>query len=73
MSNEEHEIQAPQKRATRPLLRNRKGWKGFVWGYKDWLKATIDEGRWDMIRWGKPEESGAKEIVKEGNKTVYKF
>jgi hypothetical protein len=62
------------KRNQKPLLRGRKGWKGFVHGYGDWLKATEDEGRWDAVDWGKDgEKSGAKEIVKEGNKIIYKY
>lgn len=63
-----------QKRSQRPTLRNRKGWKGFVWGYHDWVKATTDEGRWDLVSWGKSgEKSGAKSVEKIGNKTVYKY
>jgi hypothetical protein len=44
-------------------------------GYKDWLKAVIDDGRWDLIKWGKPEDSGAKSVEKDPdrNKTIYKF
>ena len=63
-----------QKNSQRPILRNRKGWKGFVWGYKDWLKATEDEGRWDAIEWGKGGKvSGAKKIEKVGEKRIYTY
>ena len=63
-----------EKRNQRPLLRRRKGWKGFVHGYNQWLKATEDEGRWDAVNWGKDgEKSGAKEIIREGNKITYKY
>lgn len=43
----------------RPTLRNRKGWKGFVWTYPDWVKKVIDSGLWDEIDWtngAKPKE-----------------
>lgn len=63
-----------QKSSQKATLRRRKGWKGFVWGYADWLRATEDEGRWDIVDWGKDgEESGAKSVEKVGNKTVYKY
>ena len=63
-----------QKSSQRPILRNRKGWKGFVWGYKDWIRATEDEGRWDAVSWGEDgKKSGAKSIRKEDNKIVYVY
>jgi len=69
----EQELKA-QKNSQRPHLRNRKGWKGFVWGYKDWIKATEDEGRWDLVSWGENgKKSGAKSVEKVGNKTVYRW
>jgi hypothetical protein len=52
-------------------LAKRKGWIGFVWGYKDWVKSVIETGRWEEINWSG--EHGAKEVVKSGNKTIYKF
>lgn len=60
-----------EKHAQRGGLRRRKGWKGFVWGYKDWVRAAEEEGRWDAINWSG--DSGAKEIIKDGNKTIYKY
>lgn len=63
-----------QKSSQRPTLRRRKGWKGFVWGYPDWVRATTDEGRWDNIDWGKDgKKSGAKAVEKDGNKTTYRY
>ena len=63
-----------QKNSQRASLRNRKGWKGFVWGYHDWIKATEDEGRWDNIEWGKDgRQSGAKSVKTVGHKTVYVY
>jgi hypothetical protein len=54
----------------RPLMRNRKGWIGFVHGYKDWLKSDGYEG----VKWNEdPENSGAKEVVREKGKIIYKF
>ena len=62
-----------QKNNQRPMLRGRKGWKGFVWGYPKWVKAC-EEGRWDAVEWGKDgDKSGAKSIEKVGNKTIYKY
>jgi hypothetical protein len=53
-------------------MRNRKGWKGFVWGYKDFMKVA--DKIWHTINWGENGEfSGAKSIVKQGNKTIYKY
>jgi hypothetical protein len=64
----------PLHKDQRLSLYKRKGWKGFVWGYKDWVKACEEEGRWDAVAWGKDgEKSGAKEIEKEGNLTVYRY
>lgn len=66
--------QEASKRSQRPVLRNRKGWKGFVWGYKDWVKATTDEGRWDLVNWGENgKRSGAKSVRREGTKTIYQY
>ena len=63
-----------QKNSQRPKLRNRKGWKGFVWGYKDWVRATTDEGRWDAIEWGEDgEKSGSKSVSRSGNKIIYTY
>ena len=61
---EEQEVQKNSQRAT---LRNRKGWIGFVHGYKKFID-TVD---WDSIEWG----NGAKpkSIKKDGVKTVIKF
>ena len=59
-----------------PGLRRRKGWKGFVWGYKDWIKAAEEEGRWDAVNWGKDgSKAGAKEIEHDAfhNRTIYKY
>jgi hypothetical protein len=54
----------------RPVLTDRKGWKGFVWGYRDFL----EKNHWDDVEWNRnPEDSGAKEIHRRGNKIVYKF
>lgn len=58
--------------AKRNPMYRRKGWKGFVWGYKDWIKATEEEGRWDAINWN-TKKCGAKEIIKDGNRTIYKY
>lgn len=63
-----------QKNSQRATLRRRKGWKGFVWGYKDWVKAVDTEGRWDLVDWGEDgEKSGARSIERTGNKLVYKY
>jgi len=63
-----------QKQSQRPILRNRKGWKGFVWGYKDWIHATEDEGRWDTVKWGQDGKlSGAKKVERVGTKLIYKY
>lgn len=57
------------KRAT---LRRRKGWKGFVWGYKDFI--AVADKIWHKINWGENGElSGAKSIETKGNKTIYKY
>jgi hypothetical protein len=43
-----------------------------VWGYNDWIKATEEEGRWDLIDWGsKGKKSGAKSVETKGVKTIY--
>lgn len=64
-----------QKNSQRLKLYKRKGWKGFVHGYKDWIKATEDEGRWDEVNWGENgDKSGAKAIESDGlGKTVYHY
>ena len=60
-----------------PGLRRRKGWKGFVWGYKDWIKAAEEEGRWDAVSWGKNgDKSGAKSMERDDkhpNKIIYRY
>lgn len=75
MSQEqEQEIQAPQKRSQRALLRRQKGWKGFVHGYPK--RRRIFDKIWHTIRWGKDgEDSGAKEIERDParGKTIYKY
>jgi hypothetical protein len=63
--------QRAQKNSQKAVLRKQKGWIGFVHGYKE--RSKIFDKIWHTIKWGKPEESGAKEIVKEGTKTIYKF
>lgn len=35
----------------RPLMRNRKGWKGYVWTYKDWQEKVVLGGLWDQMDW----------------------
>ena len=56
----------------KPKLRNRKGWKGFVWGYNDFIKVA--DKIWHKINWGKDGEfSGAKSIEKNDNKTLYRY
>lgn len=60
-----------QKNSQRGTLRKQKGWIGFVHGYAE--RSKVFDRIWHKIKWGKPEESGAKEIVTEGNKTIYKF
>lgn len=40
----------------KPLMRNRKGWKGFVWLYPDWQRKVVLGGLWDAIKW----EGGTK-------------
>jgi hypothetical protein len=40
-----------------------------VHGYKKFIETV----NWDEIKWGVPEESGAKSVRKEGNKTIYTF
>jgi hypothetical protein len=63
----------PLHKDQRLSLYKRKGWKGFVWGYKDWVKAC-EAGAWDNVAWGKDGEySGAKEIETEGAVTVYRY
>ena len=63
---------AAEKRTKRPLMRRQKGWKGFVWGYAE--RCKIFDKVWHNINWGKDgDKSGAKEIIKEGNKTIYKY
>lgn len=47
----------------------RKGWIGFVRSYRKF----VEESSYDDIKWGKPEDSGAKSIEKKGIFTVYKF
>jgi hypothetical protein len=42
-----------------------------VHGYAE--RSKVFDKIWHTIKWGKPEDSGAKEIIKEGNKTIYKF
>ena len=45
-----------------------------MWGYKDWVRATSEEGRWDNIEWGEDGKlSGAQAVEKCGNKLVYKY
>jgi hypothetical protein len=62
-----------ESRNKKALMRRRKGWIGFVHGYSDWVKAC-ERGVWDNVKWNKdPKKSGAKEVRKEGNKTIYKF
>lgn len=64
----------PQKNSQRATLRKRKGWYGFVHGYKDWLKAVEEGGRWDLVDWGKDGiKSGAKKVEKHGNKIIYYY
>lgn len=63
----------PLHKDNRLSLSRRKGWKGFVWGYKDWVKAC-EEGRWDEVDWNEdPKKSGAKEVETNGMTTVYRF
>ena len=63
----------PLHKDQRLSLYKRKGWKGFVWGYKDWVKAC-DAGVWDNVKWNDdPEKSGAKKVETNGIVTVYKF
>jgi hypothetical protein len=53
-------------------MRNQKGWIGFVHGYAKRVK--VFDKVWHKIRWNDdPDKSGAKEVIKEGNKTIYKF
>jgi len=35
----------------RPTLRNRKGWKGFVWNYPDWQRKVVEGKLWDQMDW----------------------
>ena len=64
----------PLHKDQRLSLYKRKGWKGFVWGYKDWIKATEEDGRWDAVEWNEdPEKAGAKEVETNGIVTVYRF
>lgn len=59
-----------EKRSQKPLLRRRKGWPGFVHGYKDWLASD----GYEQVNWNKdPKDSGAKEVEKTDFKTIYKF
>jgi hypothetical protein len=57
----------------RPVLRNQKGWKGFVWNTPK--RRKIFDKVWHTIKWGKEEDSGAKEIIHDElkGKTIYKF
>jgi hypothetical protein len=64
----------PLHKENRLSLYKRKGWKGFVHGYQDWIRATEDEGRWDAVEWGEDgDKSGAKEIEREGALTIYRY
>lgn len=60
-----------QKNSQRATLRKQKGWKGFVHGYKKRREAF--DKIWHKIEWGKPEDSGAKEVEVTDTKTIYKF
>ena len=73
---QENDLLANHNAHKGPGLRRRKGWKGFVWGYKDWIKAAEGEVRWDAISWGKDgDKSGASAIAKDDfhNKTIYHY
>jgi hypothetical protein len=61
-----------EQRQKRPLMRRQKGWKGFVWGYVERYK--VFDKVWHKIKWGKDgNESGAKSIERDGNRTVYRY
>jgi hypothetical protein len=34
----------------KPTMRNRKGWKGYVWNYPDWQRKVVEGSLWDDIR-----------------------
>lgn len=54
----------------KPLMRNRKGWIGFVHGYDSWLASD----GYENTKWNEdPKDSGAKSVRQVGNKTVYTF
>jgi hypothetical protein len=58
----------------KPLIRNQKGWKGFVWNTP--TRRKIFDKVWHTIKWNKnPKKSGAKEIIHDElkGKTIYKF
>ena len=40
----------------KPLMRNRKGWKGYVWTYKDWQEKVVLGGLWDQMDWNNGEK-----------------
>lgn len=50
------------------VLRRRKGWKGFVWGYPEWQKKVVETGLWDNMDWTngkKPKEVTHDKMGKE--------
>jgi hypothetical protein len=51
------------------MRHRQKGWIGYVRSFDKYL----DDSFYDEIKWGEPEDSGAKEIINKGNKTIYKF
>ena len=63
----------PLHKDNRLALSRRKGWKGFVWGYNQWVSAC-EAGRWDAVNWGKKgNKSGAKSIETVGTRTTYRY
>jgi len=73
---QEHYLDSPDRRAEhrskKAIMRKQKGWRGFVWGYAE--RCKVFDKVWHKIRWNDdPKESGAKEVIKEGNKIIYKF
>jgi hypothetical protein len=57
----------------KPILRNLKGWKGYVWNYKNMVEK-FDEV-WDDIEWGTGTKPKSEEKVTKGavEKTIIKF
>ena len=53
----------------KPLMRNRKGWVGFVRSYRDYIK----NGSYDDMKWGEGTKKPKSRTKDEMGKEIIKF